>query len=118
MNILRKCIFRPYRKGCGPVFHLIMWDTYGRDDMGKSRLGYRLSSDGITLFEGEDFCCSPLHCVDSDDTVKGIMGFLTLKPGDTDREYFEGYTALQLEYCTKHAESLMCCVNDRYGWDD
>ena len=67
------------------------------------------------LFEGEDFGCSPMHAIDSDETLAGIMGFLTLRPGDTDPEYFEGYTEAQLDYCSQHAEALACEVSRRFG---
>jgi hypothetical protein len=109
-DILRRCIFRPYRKGMGPVFSLTVWDTHKTmPSVGtytKDRLGYCLKMDGKILFEGEDFGNSPMHCVDSDNTVRSIMNFLTLRPGDTDKEYFDGYSEAQLAYCSAYAEAL------------
>lgn len=67
------------------------------------------------LFEGEDFGCSPMHAIDSDECVAAIMSFLTLRPGDTDREYFEDYTEAQLDYCSQHAEALASEVLNRFG---
>lgn len=120
-SVLRRCVFAPYRKGCGPVFRLTMWDTNTRDGMGKWRLGYRLRmcSPGtvVTLFEGDDFGCSPCHAVDSDAAIASLMGFLTLKPGATDREYFESYTQEQLDYCSQHAEALQLECMNRFGED-
>lgn len=123
-DILRTVRFRPYRKGAGPVFKLVVWDTFGTIH-GKSRLGYRLVMqdyfpDGRrmhpwTIFEGEDFGCSPMHAIDSDETIKAIMGFLTLRPGDTDPDYFADYTPEQLDYCAQHAEALACEVMARFG---
>lgn len=133
---LRAVILRPYRKGYRPTFRLDLWDTgrTGAGTFGKAQLGYRLvrlgyvhtcgiwAGDewttvpgrwlpgrwrpGAVIFEGEDYGCSPCHAIDSDEAVRGILSFLTLRPGDTDREYFEGYTPAQLEYCDEHAESL------------
>lgn len=123
-NILRRCVFTPYRKGCGPAFRLVTWDTDRRDSYGKWILGYRLTMQaklrhsgkrGVVLFEGEDFGCSPLHAIDSDDAVVSLMAFLTCRPGDTDAEYFASYTPKQLAYCSEHAEALACCVSDRFG---
>ena len=118
-DFLRTCVFSPYRKGMGPRFRLRVWDTHRTDSMGKSILGYSLFSMEpgtlLEIFQGEDFHCSPMHCVDSDETITAIMGFLTLKPGDTDAEYFEDYSAAQLEYCEQHAESLYCEVMNRFG---
>jgi hypothetical protein len=68
-----------------------------------------------TVFEGADFGCSPLHAIDSDRTIVGLMSFLTLRPGDTDREYFDAYTPEQLAYCSAHAEALGCAVDGRFG---
>lgn len=129
-DVLRICRFRPYLKGKGPVFRLTTWDTGRTDSMGKTRIGYRLSMGAArdqnvvgnpavwtVLFEGEDFSCSPLHAIDSDECIAGIMGFLTLRPGDTDAEYFADYTPAQIEYCEQWAESLACEVENRFGRD-
>ena len=82
-------------------------------------LGYRLNQvDGNrrwTLFEGEDFGCSPLHAIDSDETIAALLGFLTLRPGDTDSEYFADYTPRQLEFCDQHAEALAWEAEVRFG---
>src|SRR5262245_8240315 len=84
---LRLVVFKPYAKGQGPVFRLKLWDTGQTGYGGKSLLRYQLiMSDGVVLFQGSDFGCSPLHAIDSDEAVKGIMSFLTLRPGDTDRD--------------------------------
>ena len=127
-DIIRRCRFTPYAKGQGCIFHLTVWDTGRTDASGmKSRLGYRLVADAphLTkhskhgerwiLFEGEDFCASPLHAIDSDETIAALMSFLTLRPGDTDREYFDGYTQAQLDFCDQDAEALAMCVMDRFG---
>src|SRR2546427_812398 len=83
-------MFRPYRKGMGPTFSLTMWDTGRRNSLGKWLLGYSLTmhdkytgpgcspSFRTVLFEGQDYGCSPLHAIDSDASVEGLMSFLTL----------------------------------------
>lgn len=122
-QILRRVRLRPYRAGMGPTFSLTVWDTYrtmGNGTMEKSRLGYRLTMRApmkapIILFEGEDFGASPMDAIDSDSTIAAILGFLTLRPGDTDSEYFDNYTPTQLEYCRDHAEWLSCVAMDRFG---
>lgn len=113
---LRTVRFQPYRKGMGPTFTLTTWDTGRTGYGGKYLVGYRLTMHNRfpaghrmhpwVVFEGEDFGCSPMHAIDSDETLAGIMSFLTLRPGDTDREYFEDYTEAQLDYCSQHAEAL------------
>jgi hypothetical protein len=58
-----------------------------------------------------------MHADDSDATIASLMTFLTLRPGDTDAEYFESYTPAQLDYCSHHAEALNCEVMHRFGED-
>jgi hypothetical protein len=118
-DIIRRVRFTPYRKGMGPTFYLVMWDTH-RMKGNKCRLGYRLTMKeggrkSVLLFGGEDYGCSPMHAIDSDAAVRSLMGFLTLRPGDTDREYFEDYTQEQLDYCSQHAETLGAEVYSRFG---
>lgn len=122
-DTLRRCIFKPYRPGMGPIFWLHMWDTGRIDSRGSTVIGYTLKRQArkgaklTTLFEGEDFSSSPCNAVDSDKTVVGLMGFLTLKPGDTDPDYFKDYTPEQLAFCSSDAESLGFEVTCRYGED-
>ena len=73
-------------------FRLELHDTYCTDALGKCRLAYELYHRDQLVFEGDDFCCSPLHAIDSDESVAALLGFLSLRPGDTDSEYFDGYT--------------------------
>lgn len=132
-DVIRRCRFTPYRKGQGPSFTLVMWDTH-RTENGKCILGYRLRIvnhtgkmrhngtnhvwygdwNSVTLFEGEDLGCSPMHAIDSNASVEACMSFLTLQPGDTDAEYFAKYTPAQLDYCQQHAAALSCEVQARF----
>lgn len=123
-KLIRRCYFRPYRKGQGPVFRLDLFDT-GRPFYLPSqihyskhgprwRLAYELRQDGRVIFSGDDYGCSPLHAIDSDQSVVSLMSFLTLRPGDTDEEYFAKHTDEQREYCEQHAEALSCEVQARF----
>ena len=83
---------------------LSMWDT-GRTDRGRTVIGYEFSdANGKRIFRGEDFRPSPLDADDSDETLRALLGFLTLQPGDTDADYFEAYSDEQREF----AESSDC----------
>lgn len=99
-------VFKPFLAGKGPAFVLTMWDMHRRDEYGKHVLAYRLTMSGpqgYVLFEGEDYHCAAGAGVASNDAVAGLMGFLTLKPGDTDEDYFKDYTPEQLAYCEQWA---------------
>lgn len=117
---MRTVRFQPYRKGMGPTFTLQMFDCGPNwNQPGRQNVGYKLTmrenDRTTTLFEGSDFSPSPFDSIDGDDTVKALMGFLTLRPGDTDAEYFENYTNTQLDFCNQHAEALAMAVMDRFG---
>jgi len=88
-------------------FRLQMWDTGRQDSYGKTRIRYKFSApDGKVLFEGDDFRSSPMHGIDSDEAVRALLGFLTLRPGDTDEEYFKDYTKEQMDFAEQHGENL------------
>lgn len=91
---------------------LDMWDVNERDEMGKWILAYRLMHGTKVIFEGADFAASPMHAVDSDETVRGLLSFLSLRPGDTDAEYFESYTPEQLEWAEQYGEELSLYAHD------
>jgi hypothetical protein len=100
-------VFVPMR---GVYFILTTWDTGRTDERGRTFIRYRLDQNArnewSTVFEGEDFACSPLHAIDSDATFRSLMTFLTLRPGDTDAEYFDGYTDAQRAFADTYAEAL------------
>lgn len=98
---MKRDMLKRYRK---QGFTLSIWDTHRTDNMGKSILGYRLSDRSELIFTGEDFKASPLHAVDSLHVVAALLNFLSLKQGDTDKEYFEDYTPEQLEW----SQSFRC----------
>jgi hypothetical protein len=86
---------------------LLTWDTNTTDTNGKCILGYRFSKGSTDIiFEGEDFHCSPVVAIDSDDALRGILTFLTLRPGDTDKDYFDNYTSRQWDFVHSDAESI------------
>lgn len=118
LTLARTVRFTPYRKGHGPSFTLRMFYTNQVGEYGKQAIGYRLVSEGKVIFEGSDYYA---HCdAGSDEAVEGIMGFLTLKPGDTDPEYFAKYTPEQTAFAEQHAEHLGYEVANRFqcpnGW--
>lgn len=116
-DVLRRVQFSPYGAK-GARFFLVTWATNRRVEHSSGEwIGYQLSirEQGKTrvLFTGEDIG-SAMNAIDSDECVRAIMSFLTLRPGDTDAEYFRNYTEDQLEYCTHHAEYLGYAASSRY----
>lgn len=87
----------------------------------RTRYGYRLTDYSANpvrvIFEGADYWSPAIRTQgqsdDGDHAVLGLLGFLTLKPGDTDSEYFEGYTADQLDWAkSSDCEELSYLVYD------
>lgn len=96
-------------------YTLQIWDLNKQDEMGKHRLAYRfISPQGKVLFCGDDYACAPMHAIDGDETLRSLLCFLTLRPGDTDRDYFDGYTKAQLQF----ANSSDCEQLQLYTIDD
>jgi hypothetical protein len=115
---VRVARFRPYTGDQGEGT-LILWDGNARDEAGRYCVQFRLlwSTMPEPLF---DVDAGPFHghvSVDGDKAIVGVMGFLCLKPGDTDPDYFDKYTPAQLEWAETHAESVSCEVMARYGED-
>lgn len=81
-------------------YRLRTFDTYGHMSTGQRKLAYIFQAPGRrVLFKGADYGCAPADPIDSDAALVGLLGFLTLKPGDTDSEYFDRYTPEQLDWC-------------------
>ena len=118
MDKLRCVTMRPWVDG--PTFTLTTWDT-GRTYRNGPQwcIRYELKEDDCVIFSGEDYGCSPMHAIDSDDCVRVLLSFLVLRPGDTDEEYFEDYTAEQLEFAETYGEylSLYTLDEDPQPWD-
>lgn len=88
------------------------WDTHRQHTRGTTMIGYEfIMPNGEVLFSGEDFSASPLEADDSDESLRALLSFLTLRPGDTDREYFKDYTAAQMAF----AESYECEAMQLYS---
>jgi hypothetical protein len=108
---LRDIEMQPLREG--ETFRLRLWDTGRHAPTGQCLLAYRFEGDrsGL-LFEGADFGCSPMHAIDSDATLASLLSFLTLKPGDTDADYFSAYTEDQMDFAQSYdAECIACEVS-------
>lgn len=77
------------------------------------RYAFKRDSDKRALFSGEDFGASPLCKPLSVASALGLLSFLTLRPGDTDDEYFEGYTRRQMDWAeSEDVEQLSCFCRD------
>jgi|SoiMethySBSTD1v2_1073268.scaffolds.fasta_scaffold4385316_1 hypothetical protein len=104
-------------------FDLRMFDG-GEDEDGRQLVTYTFSdlgwtTEGRRLFVGGGYRPSPLHAVDSQESIAGLLGFLALREGDTDSEYFEGYDERQLAWRdSERPEVLQLLVYEMEGGSD
>lgn len=84
--------------------------------------GLRPLIDGWNKFRcilwksGETWCSpSPLHEDDSDAVKALVTSLVSIKPGDTDSDYFAHHTPEQLAFCERYGEELSMLSEERYG---
>ena len=94
---------------------LTLWETGFVDWRGQPKLAYRLTYRGRAVFCASDFAGSPMYENNSDETVAGLLGYLSLRPGDTDKEYFDCYFPAQMRFVEDMGEELAAASCDRFG---
>lgn len=69
-----------------------------------------------TIFARGDTCCAvnSYTAIDSYGAKELVMGAVGIKPGDTDDEYFDTYTPVQLKFAEELGEEIDCARQDRY----
>jgi hypothetical protein len=77
-----------------------------REPDGRIRYRYVLEQDGDVIFDGDDFRTGCWAEVDYAEAARSLLGFLTLREGDTDADYFDRYTPEQLAWRDEYAEGL------------
>lgn len=90
-------------------FTLQLSDTGRVDRLGKSILAYELFDEHYgrkPIFQGADFHCSPSQDRASDGAVADVLGFLSLRPEDSDAERFATYTLDQHRWYQQRAAVL------------
>lgn len=90
---------------------LTLFDPNDHDSAGRWGVAYTLhrvtAAGRELLFDSDANGIAYAHlAVDSDERAHDTMKWLTLKPGDTDRDFFDKYTPDQLAWATSHAEGL------------
>jgi len=103
-------------------YELRMYDG-GTDDDGREVVQYIFHDQrwgyGRRLFHGRDYRPSPMHAVDSPEAIAGLLGFLSLREGDTDSEYFDNYTERQITWRdSARCEELQLLVHELEGDTD
>lgn len=104
-ELLRRVKFAPLTEGS---IELTTWDT-GTTRNGRTYITYEMKWNGKPVFHSDDFGVSPYASIDSDATLISLMSFLSMRPGDTDADYFDSYSERQLEWANSDmCEALQC----------
>ncbi|MGW0804749.1 hypothetical protein [Nonomuraea sp. NPDC002799] len=98
---------------------LELW-PHGRTADGRIRWLYRLAHRNRTIFSATDIA-SPVGIVLSTSALISsamtVLNYLTLRPGDTEAEYFDGYTRTQITWRDRFAEELsLYALEDACGY--
>lgn len=76
-------------------------------------LPYEVLKDGKLLFSGDDYSPAPTINIDSVESFLSLLAFISVRPGDTDPEYFTNYTPEQLAWCeSSECENITLLIND------
>lgn len=92
---------RPIKTWKRDGFTLRLYDTNvptGTGRLGETFLAYDFFDGQKLIFTGDRYRVAPGYAVDSMASVYGLLGFLSLKPGDTDDEYFKDYSPAQMAW--------------------
>lgn len=84
---------------------------------GHNRIDVVCTLDGKTVFaKGDTWCATPCgKSIDGKDAKELVCSLIAMKPGDTDADYFKGYTLAQLAFAEEHGEYIAMIGEDRYG---
>ena len=85
---------------------------YTGDNVLRTYVSYKFWDDDKLIFQGSDFSPGMLGCIDSDESVYSLLGFLSLAPGDTDADHFKSYTPEQLAWVKDNHHELSMLVSD------
>lgn len=84
--------------------------------MGHMRIDVEVWHAGVCVFpRGATYCAVPRWTrIDSNDAKELVLWLVAMKPGDTDSEYFEAYTADQLEFAGNYGEEISMVREERF----
>jgi hypothetical protein len=100
-------------ENAGEKFTLRIEDICANNADNQAQVCYNLyDKHGKVIFNGADIFLGCGHEVLKVATFKTVMGFLTLRLGDTDKDYFDEYTPAQIEFRDTHAEYLSLLALD------
>lgn len=89
------------------TYELVLTDLHKLTSEGKTTVSYTLRKEGgPVIFQGADLHPGMGIPPTGPVAASHLLAFLTLRPGDTDDEYFDDYTSEQMAFRDSEAEDL------------
>lgn len=99
--------------GSGSMIIIRAWDDRF------PRVDVEVRHRGRVIFPRGALYCGAPRCggwtSDGDRMRELVCDLVAMRPGDTDSDYFEGYSAEQLEWAAKWSDTIRLAAMDRYG---
>lgn len=92
--------------------------TPGWDSAGRIKLTCEVKYGSEVIFPAGQLTCALHGASDGIAAKELVMSLVAMRPGDTDADYFAGYTPEQLAWATEHGESLGMERERRYCDED
>lgn len=96
------------------IITITAYDDLPSDSAGRVRLTCEVKHGSEVIFERGKLTCGLHKASDSIEAKELVMGLVAMRPGDTDRDYFAGYTAAQRAWVIQHGEELSAERERRY----
>lgn len=90
----------------------------GFDNRGAVKYRAQVKVGGKVLFPVDgplNGSFSPMWACDGDEAKEHVLFHLATKPGDTDDDFFNGYTPEQLAFVEANSDEVTMAKLDRYG---
>lgn len=101
-----------YKLSTGPVT-ITAWEGPFQEP-NHVRIDCELKHNGKVVFARGDTCCATPGCIDDNEAKELVTSLFAMRPGDTDREYFDSYTPEQLAWAEDNGVELSMLSQDRY----
>lgn len=80
---------------------------------GGNYCSYELIVNKEVIASGNDFRPSPLHHIDDNQSIVSLLGFLTVRPGGADPDYFKDHSAKHMKWLdSSECQDLELMVGD------
>jgi hypothetical protein len=86
----------------------------GWDNAGRVRLTVEVRHGSAVVFPKGQLTCALHGASDGTAARELVMALVAMRPGDTDEDYFAGYTPEQFAWVTEHGEALDAEREHRY----